>query len=92
MLQRLRDLAEAFFNEYNKKVEVNDMSLPRGGLFDHKGNWETPHRTHRLGLNADIQTRRMSETERTYFEAKGEELGFDMLYEDDPPHFHITLL
>ena len=92
MLQGIRELAKAFFNEYNKKVEVNDMSLPKGGLFDLNGDWTIPHRTHRAGINADIQTRKMSETERDYFEAKGEELGFDMYYEDDPPHFHITLL
>ncbi len=92
MLQGIRELAKAFFNTYNKKVEVNDMSLPRGGLFDYNGNWVPPHQTHRTGINADIQTRNVSETERAYLKAKGEELGFRMLHEDDPPHFHVTLL
>ncbi|HEX9657779.1 MAG TPA: hypothetical protein VGB89_12800 [Bacteroidota bacterium] len=37
---------------------INDISLPYGGLFDHKGsrNWQTPHSTHREGLDVDIRT------------------------------------
>ena len=30
------------------------MSLPRGGLFDYKNTWQTPHAEHRNGRIADI--------------------------------------
>lgn len=30
------------------------MSLEYGGLFDFENNWATPHRSHRIGINADI--------------------------------------
>lgn len=33
---------------------VNDVSLPWGGLFDHKGDWAPPHQTHGRGLAADL--------------------------------------
>ena len=35
-------------------LRVNDMSLPRGGLFDVDNNWTGPHDGHRLGREADI--------------------------------------
>jgi hypothetical protein len=46
-------------SEYNKKylsirLRVNDMSLKYGGLFDWINNWESPHKLHRLGKNADV--------------------------------------
>lgn len=35
-------------------LSINDMSLPRGGLFDIAGFWNQPHKEHRLGTSADI--------------------------------------
>jgi hypothetical protein len=42
---------------YQKKgymLSVNDMSLPRGGLFDVHANYLTPHGYHRTGQSVDI--------------------------------------
>ncbi|MDZ7806089.1 MAG: hypothetical protein U5K71_03120 [Gracilimonas sp.] len=39
-------------------LNINDISLPNGGRFDVFGSWNAPHRTHRLGRDADIRTRR----------------------------------
>lgn len=36
------------------RLRVNDMSLENGGLFDFQNTWLYPHRTHRVGNNADI--------------------------------------
>lgn len=35
-------------------LSVNDMSLPRGGLFDIEADWVKPHKTHRRGTDVDI--------------------------------------
>lgn len=38
---------------------INDISLPNGGLFDHKAitsPWTAPHATHRIGLDVDVRT------------------------------------
>jgi hypothetical protein len=36
------------------QLSINDMSLIRGGLFDIRGNYSTPHKTHRTGESVDI--------------------------------------
>lgn len=33
---------------------INDISLPKGGLFDINNDWATPHSEHRAGTDADI--------------------------------------
>ena len=33
---------------------INDISLPKGGLFDINNDWVTPHSEHRAGTDADI--------------------------------------
>lgn len=45
------------FSTYSafSKLEVNDMSLRWGGLFDIKGNWRPPHSEHRYGRQADLR-------------------------------------
>lgn len=37
-------------------LNINDISLPSGGLFDVKKSnyWSTPHKEHRTGKQADI--------------------------------------
>lgn len=37
-------------------VRINDISLPKGGLFDVCGDWSTPHQFHRVGKDVDIRT------------------------------------
>jgi hypothetical protein len=44
----------------NHKLWINDMSLPFGGQFDVNGDWERPHRFHRLGRDVDIRITRDS--------------------------------
>ena len=39
---------------FGRTLSVNDMSLIKGGLFDTKGNYLTPHSWHRTGESADI--------------------------------------
>jgi len=41
-----------------KPLNINDISLPNGGLFDINGNWRISHRHHRVGTDADIRTTR----------------------------------
>jgi hypothetical protein len=39
-------------------LNINDLSLPNGGKMDVFGSWNAPHRTHRVGRDADIRTTR----------------------------------
>jgi hypothetical protein len=54
-LQILPTIASAVeFYEPGRKLSINDISLPMGGLFDIKGGWTKDHQTHRLGDAADF--------------------------------------
>jgi len=48
-------LAGDFYDASNALLGFNDMSLPRGGLFDIGGDWTTPHISHRKGTSLDIE-------------------------------------
>lgn len=39
-------------------LNINDISLPNGGLFDISGRWRISHRHHRVGTDADVRTTR----------------------------------
>ncbi len=52
--QTLPLIAEDYWVLTGKKLSVNDMSLPKGGLFDIGANWKPEHDSHRLGTDADI--------------------------------------
>lgn len=54
-VETLNIIAEKYFILTDgRKLSVNDISLPMGGLFDHKATWVPPHKTHRTGTDADI--------------------------------------
>lgn len=47
-------VAEEYKELSGRILSVNDMSLPRGGVFDIKGGWGASHYTHNAGKDADI--------------------------------------
>lgn len=52
-IKKLKEIAEEYYGS-DKILSVNDISLPKGGLFDYKDTWEPPHKSHRTGTDADI--------------------------------------
>lgn len=54
LIQKLKALADSLHKDSSYVMRVNDMSLIYGGPFDTENNWNTPHETHREGLNTDI--------------------------------------
>ena len=55
MISSLQSVALAFFQATGNVLEINDMSLVSGGLFDYQANWSRPHASHRFGLDADMR-------------------------------------
>lgn len=54
-INKLKDIAREYFKKTDgRKLSINDISLPKGGLFDYKNNWAAPHQTHRTGTDVDI--------------------------------------
>jgi hypothetical protein len=91
LLQKLSELAVAFHHNFNKKIFINDMSLEGGGLFDIKATWSPPHKTHRNGLIADVNSTTMTEDEKRWFGTKCVALGITAVLETNPPHWHLSL-
>ena len=78
------------------KLRINDMSLENGGLFDVNNNWNIPHKSHRIGTNADIGFRAInSDSECTDINLRRlrrviqSEIRREPLRETN--HFHITI-
>lgn len=92
MCAKISALAAAFHSKFNKPIFVNDMSLSSGGLFDINGGFTTPHSTHRLGTNVDINYSSMCDDERKFFQSEGERLGFRVVAHGSPVHWHLTLI
>lgn len=53
-LQLLPIVAQDYYVLSGRILSINDMSLPKGGVFDDNENWGPPHQTHREGKDADI--------------------------------------
>lgn len=55
-MNSLRNLAKEYYllSKEQRALSLNDISLPKGGIFDVKADWEPPHRSHRDGTDADI--------------------------------------
>ena len=43
-------------NPDESTLRINDISLPNGGKFDVRGDWDAPHSSHREGQDVDIRT------------------------------------
>ena len=53
----LKNIAQKYFKRTDgRKLSINDLSLPMGGLFDIYNDWVAPHKTHRTGTDADINS------------------------------------
>lgn len=60
MILAIDALAKAYnrlSGDKNFILSVNDISLPMGGILDLKNDWQYPHKSHRGGLDADLNKR-----------------------------------
>lgn len=89
----LARLGDAFFARYRVPLQVNDMSLPWGGLFDlgRSGWWRSPHAEHRDGRQADIRSTNMTPDQKMYFGNQARIFGFSVLVETTRHTFTLEL-
>ena len=90
----LEELAERFFQQFGSGLEYNDMSLVLGGVFDLRGDWQSPHGEHKIGLNLDLRTFTLAEAQLDFVELVWFELSSvpdaDAIHkETTPPHWHL---
>jgi hypothetical protein len=106
LLQALQEIADAYDSLHpGIKLRINDISLKYGGLFDASHNsqpnprpWMTPHREHRIGINADIgvqginaQNQCVNLDTTQVKKVMEDKTGKEPLrhYPPEPPHYHI---
>ncbi|MDQ6958627.1 MAG: penicillin-insensitive murein endopeptidase [Mariprofundaceae bacterium] len=53
-LDALKNIAKKYKKARGRALSINDMSLPKGGLFDYRATWKPDHNTHRRGKDGDI--------------------------------------
>lgn len=105
ILQAVRAIADRYDSLHpGIKLRVNDMSLIYGGLFDANHNapnprlWATPHKEHRIGINADIgitginaQNQCVNLDTTKVKKIMQDKTGKEPLREYDPDHFHVYI-
>ena len=88
-IEAIKSIGEAYHKKFKKHIYINDMSLPTGGVFDIKGNFTHPHKTHKEGRHVDINWSSMTEEEAVWFEKKSTEIGFKVDLHGQPKHWHL---
>jgi hypothetical protein len=91
LVSKIRQLAQSFRAKFGKDLFINDMSLPGGGLYDFHNDWTAPHKTHREGRTADINSTSMNQDERDFFRKTAQDLGFSVTLEKTPEHWHLYI-
>ncbi len=70
------------------KLDINDISLVRGGLFDIDANWMIDHRSHRFGVDVDIGL--VALAQRHKLDHIVTRAGIRTIFKKAvPPHWHL---
>lgn len=79
----VKQIAWEFYKKFGKPLNINDLSLRWGGLFDYKDTWHPPHEAHRYGRQADIRYWDLTLEEKKNFCQIACNLGVDVRVHDD---------
>ena len=60
-IARVAAMACDYYENTNIAIDINDLSLERGGVFDIENNWKKPHSLHRKGKSVDVNHRGVKE-------------------------------
>lgn len=97
-VQALQDIAAEFeaYKVANNHpnwpiIEYNDMSLPRGGVFDISTPWHGPHEEHRTGRSCDFRNTTFNATQQAVLREIMDRYTSSILVHvaPDPPHWHL---
>jgi len=62
-LRGLQAVAKGHADTVKEPLSINDISLVTGGLFDINFDFRRPHKSHRIGIDADLNRRRDAQGE-----------------------------
>ncbi|MDZ4325376.1 MAG: hypothetical protein U1A73_10235 [Pseudomonas sp.] len=92
LVQSMIGLASDYHAAYpDHTLGINDMNLPKGGLFDFKGDWSEPHCGHRSN-NADLRTNDIPMARRARLTQLIADNGMNLFDETGTisPHYHVS--
>lgn len=108
MNSRIASMAALYFTYVSgNRLQINDVSLPKGGLFDVGSDWSQPHQTHRAGKAVDINrttiapdgsrppvniTELIKYGKRAGLKVKTEVAPVCSIGTDNNPCFHVSLI
>lgn len=88
LIKQLKALADSLYADSSHVLRLNDMSIQFGGPFDIWNKWDTPHQTHRLGVNGDVSYLNAAGViiDSTHFEARVNDLDGTV---QKHGHYHV---
>lgn len=92
-LKTIADGYRAVFPEA-APIQINDMSLPWGGIFDYGHNWTRPLFNHETGLDADIDKKTVPQENRQKLleiMCRNADTYSEQVYVGETPYFHIRV-
>lgn len=91
MAAALATLAESLFNlPGHPTININDESLPTGGLFDLDSNWVPSHCSHRRGTDADIRDRILTADQVEYLKIIWPKIPGGRSWLKEGNHIHLN--
>ncbi len=92
-VSKIKALADSVYADSSYVLRINDMSLKFGGPFDINNDWDTPHETHREGVQADIDDVDANGTriDADYLRRRVKKKPFGGNFLDEGNHFHVTI-
>lgn len=80
MIKTLIKLADSYnYNFLFDKLQINDLSLKIGGLFDTKNNWSHSHYFHSTGQDVDICIKEMPKKNRKFLKRLAKIYGYEII-------------
>jgi hypothetical protein len=88
LVNKLKALADSVYSVKKYRIRISDISLPSGGPFDDRNNWDTPHQKHREGVSVDVSS--IAETDDGS-EKNVDEETLDKLFKKLTPDFKYSI-
>jgi penicillin-insensitive murein endopeptidase len=89
LLAAMQKLGNAFGRKFKKKkLWVNDMSLPWGGVFDSR---PTSHKGHKWGGEVDISYLKQTKEEKEWFKKNAKKYFTRVTLHGNPKHWHCSI-
>lgn len=94
LIDTLKTIADGYRAVFpnDAPIQINDMSLPWGGVFDYLRNWKIPLLNHDTGVDADIDKKSVPEGNRQKLleiMCRNADTYSEQVFVGEVPYFHV---